>query len=73
MAYVTEKDHFMIKFQILSFNLSPTKKLILEMLQNGRAAVENIATTIGISKEMTYKHLRELKTMGYISVKAVIH
>ncbi|WP_406657489.1 ArsR family transcriptional regulator [Methanolobus sp. ZRKC2] len=57
----------MIEFPILSFNLSPTKKLILEMIQNGNVEVENIAATIGISKGMTCNHLRELKTMGYIS------
>jgi len=67
VVYVTEEDNFMIEFPILSFNLSPTKKLILEMIQNGTVAVENIAATIGISKGMTYNHLRELKTMGYIS------
>ncbi|MDI3486247.1 MAG: CRISPR-associated protein Csa3 [Methanolobus sp.] len=67
VVYVTEEDNFMIEFPILSFNLSPTKKLILEMIQNGNVAVENIAATIGISKGMTYNHLRELKTMGYIS------
>ncbi|MDK2948686.1 MAG: CRISPR-associated protein Csa3 [Methanolobus sp.] len=67
VVYVTEEDNFMIEFPILSFNLSPTKKMILEIIQNGNVAVENIAATIGISKGMTYNHLRELKTMGYIS------
>jgi CRISPR-associated protein Csa3 len=67
VVYVTEEDNFMIEFPILSFNLSPTKKLILEMIRDGNVAVENIAATIGISKGMTYNHLRELKTMGYIS------
>jgi CRISPR-associated protein Csa3 len=37
------------------------------MIQNGTVAVENIAATVGISKGMTYNHLRELKTMGYVS------
>jgi CRISPR-associated protein Csa3 len=67
VVYVTEEDNFMIEFPILSFNLSPTKKSILEMIQNDTVAVENIAATIGISKGMTYNHLRELKTMGYIT------
>jgi CRISPR-associated protein Csa3 len=52
---------------MLSFNLSPTKKMILEIIQDGNVAVENIAVTVGISKGMTYNHLRELKTMGYVS------
>lgn len=67
VVYVTEEDNFMIEFPILSFNLSPTKKSILEIIQNGTVAVESIAVNMGISKGMTYNHLRELKTMGYIS------
>ncbi|MBP1909172.1 MAG: CRISPR-associated protein Csa3 [Methanolobus sp.] len=35
--------------------------------QNGTIVVENIAANMEISKGMTYNHLRELKTMGYIS------
>lgn len=67
VVYVTEEDNFMIEFPILSFNLSPTKKVILELIQNGTFAVENIAANVGISKGMAYNHLRELKAMGYIS------
>jgi CRISPR-associated protein Csa3 len=67
VVYVTEEDNFMIEFPILSFNLSPTKKVILELIQNGTSAVENIAANVGISKGMAYNHLRELKAMGYIS------
>ncbi|WP_094227782.1 CRISPR-associated CARF protein Csa3 [Methanolobus psychrotolerans] len=67
VVYVTEEDNFMIEFPILSFNLSPTKKMILELIQKGTMSVENIAANVGISKGMTYNHLRELKTMGYIS------
>ena len=67
VVYVTEEDNFMIEFPILSFNLSPTKKAILELIQNGTTAVENIAAKLGISKGMAYNHLRELKAMGYVS------
>ena len=67
VVYVTEEDNFMIEFPILSFNLSPTKKAILELIQNGTTAVENIAAKVGISKGMAYNHLRELKAMGYVS------
>lgn len=67
VVYVTEEDNFMIEFPILSFNLSPTKKAILELIQGGTSAVENIAANVGISKGMAYNHLRELKAMGYIS------
>ncbi|MDG6219426.1 MAG: CRISPR-associated CARF protein Csa3 [Candidatus Thermoplasmatota archaeon] len=67
VVYVTEEDNFMIEFPILSFNLSPTKKAILELIQNGNSAVEKIAANVGISKGMAYNHLRELKSMGYVS------
>ncbi len=67
VVYVTEEDNLMIEFPILSFNLSPTKKAILELIQNGTTAVENIAAKVGISKGMAYNHLRELKAMGYVS------
>jgi CRISPR-associated protein Csa3 len=67
VVYVTEEDGFMIDFPVLSFNLSDTKKLILEEIQKGVSAVTQIAATAGISKGMTYNHLRELKAMGYIA------
>jgi CRISPR-associated protein Csa3 len=34
---------------------------------NGTAAVEAIAVKAGISKGMAYNHLRELRSMGYIT------
>ncbi|MDD3051360.1 MAG: CRISPR-associated CARF protein Csa3 [Candidatus Cloacimonetes bacterium] len=67
IVYVTEEDSMMIDFPVLSFNLSETKKLILEEIQKGVSAVSQIAVTAGISKGMTYNHLRELKSMGYIA------
>ncbi|WP_333788337.1 CRISPR-associated CARF protein Csa3 [Methanomethylovorans sp.] len=67
IVYVTEEDNFIIDFPVLSFNISPTKKLILELIMNGTAAVEAIAVKAGISKGMAYNHLRELRSMGYIT------
>ena len=67
IVYVTEEDNFIIDFPVLSFNISPTKKMILELVQNGTVAVESIAMGVGISKGMAYNHLRELKSMGYIT------
>ena len=67
IVYVTEEDSMIIDFPVLSFNLSETKKLILEEIQKGVSAVTQIAVTAGISKGMTYNHLRELKSMGYIA------
>ena len=67
VVYVTEEDNFMIDFPILSFNISPTKKAILEHIRQGEKAVTVIAGKVGISRGMAYNHIRELKDMGYIS------
>ena len=67
IVYVTEEDNFIIDFPVLSFNISPTKKMILEIIMNGTVAVEAIAVKVGISKGMAYNHLRELRSMGYIT------
>lgn len=66
IVYVTEEDNFIIDFPILSFNISDTKKIILEHIKSGVSSVQEIARGVGISKGMAYNHLRELKAMGYI-------
>jgi len=66
IVYVTEEDNFIIDFPILSFNISDTKKIILEHIKSGVSSVQDIAIRVGISKGMAYNHLRELKAMGYI-------
>jgi CRISPR-associated protein Csa3 len=66
IVYVTEEDNFIIDFPILSFNISDTKKIILEHIKSGVSSVQDIAIGVGISKGMAYNHLRELKAMGYI-------
>jgi len=67
IVYVTEEDNFLIDFPILSFNISDTKKAILEQIQSGVTSVAAIVINVGISKGMAYNHLRELKSMGYIT------
>ena len=67
IVYVTEEDNFLIDFPILSFNISDTKKVILEQIRSGVTSVTAIAVNVGISKGMAYNHLRELKAMGYIT------
>ena len=67
IVYVTEEDNFLIDFPILSFNISDTKKAILEEIRSGVTSVAAIAVNVGISKGMAYNHLRELKAMGYIT------
>jgi len=67
IVYIKEEDNAIIDFPILGFNISVTKKAILELIQNGEKSVEVIAENLGISKGMTYNHIRELKGLGYIS------
>ncbi|MBN2110076.1 MAG: CRISPR locus-related DNA-binding protein, partial [Methanosarcinaceae archaeon] len=67
IVYVTEEDNSIIDFPILSFNISPTKKAILEHIRLGEKAVSAIAARVDISRGMAYNHIRELKDMGYIS------
>jgi CRISPR-associated protein Csa3 len=67
VVYVTEEDNVMIEFPILGFNISPTKKAILEHIIQGEKTVSKIALKVGISRGMAYNHIRELKDMGYIS------
>ncbi len=67
IVYVTEEDNSIIDFPILGFNISDTKKKILENIQSGITSVSEISKSVDISKGMAYNHLRELKAMGYIS------
>jgi len=67
IVYVTEEDSQTIDLPILNFGLSPTKRMVLEELQNDGKSVKNLAIKIGISRGMTYNHIRELREMGFIS------
>ena len=67
IVYVTEEDSQMIEiFRILNFGISPTKRMVLEELKNDGESVKNLAMKIGISRGMTYNHIRELREMGFI-------
>lgn len=67
IVYVTEEDSELIDLPILNFGISKTKKEVLEALQNGETSVKNLAVKIGISRGMTYNHIRELREMGFIA------
>ena len=67
IVYVTEEDNSIIDFPILGFNISNTKKKILENIQSGIVSVPDIGKSVSISKGMAYNHVRELKAMGYIT------
>jgi CRISPR-associated protein Csa3 len=67
IVYVTEEDSQTIDLPILNFGLSPTKRMVLEELKKDGKSVKNLAIKIGISRGMTYNHIRELREMGFIS------
>lgn len=66
IVYVTEEDQEIIDLPILNFGISHTKRLILEELQEGEMSVKNLSVKVGISRGMTYNHIRELRDMGFI-------
>jgi CRISPR-associated protein Csa3 len=67
IVYVTEEDNQTIDLPILNFGLSHTKRMVLEELKKDGKSVKNLAIKIGISRGMTYNHIRELREMGFIS------
>ncbi len=67
IVYVTEEDSQTIDLPILNFGLSPTKRMVLDEIQKDGKSVKNLAIKIGISRGMTYNHIRELREMGFIS------
>jgi len=69
IVYISEEDGNVLDLPILNFGLSKTKLMILEELQKGENSVKELAARIGISRGMTYNHLRELREMGFIDQK----
>jgi CRISPR-associated protein Csa3 len=67
VVYITEEDQRIVDLPLLDFGISPTKRMILEAMNEGLKSVPDIAVKIGISKGMTYNHIRELKAKGFIS------
>ena len=66
IVYISQEDGHVLDLPILNFGLSKTKLMILEELKNGENSVKDLAIKIGISRGMTYNHLRELREMGFI-------
>jgi CRISPR-associated protein Csa3 len=67
IVYVTEEDKQVLDLPILNFGISETKLMVLEELKKGDISVKNLAIKIGISRGMTYNHIRELREMGFIA------
>jgi len=66
VVYITKEDNEVIELPLLSFDLSKTKKRILEEINKGEVSVRNLAKRVGISRAMIYHHIRELKERGFI-------
>jgi CRISPR-associated protein Csa3 len=71
IVYITEEDKNIIELPKLNFGISKTKRVILEEVESGENSVNNLATKIGISRGMTYNHIRELREMGLIDQNAL--
>jgi len=69
VIYITEEDNETIELPLLSFDLSKSRKRILEEIEKGEKSVRKIAKKIGISRAMTYQYIKELKSLGYIKDK----
>ncbi|MEN4006413.1 MAG: CRISPR-associated CARF protein Csa3 [Methanobacteriaceae archaeon] len=83
IVYVTEEEGQIIDLPILNFGISKTKRMILEELEKKKtfevsdlecpdtgcstASVKNLSIKVGISRGMTYNHIRELREMGFIA------
>lgn len=66
IVYITKDDQQIIELPILNFGISPTKRMILEELEKEETSVQNLSIKIGISRGMTYNHIRELREMGLL-------
>ncbi|KZX17515.1 bacterial regulatory protein, arsR family [Methanobrevibacter cuticularis] len=63
-------DYFkkeVVDLPILKYGISNTKVDILRCLIEGCSTVKDLSTKIGISRGMTYNHIRELRDMGLIN------
>lgn len=67
IVYVTEEEGEIIDLPILNFGISKTKRMILEELEKEESSVKNLSIKVGISRGMTYNHIRELREMGFIA------
>jgi CRISPR-associated protein Csa3 len=68
IVYVNPEQE-LVDLPILNYGISNTKRLVLDELKKGESSVKNLAIKIGISRGMTYNHIRELREMGFISQK----
>ena len=66
IVYAIEENNLVLDLPKLGFNLSKTKRALLEEISKGKKNVTEIAKKLGVTKGMAYVHLRELKTAGMV-------
>ncbi|MGL4670261.1 MAG: CRISPR-associated CARF protein Csa3 [Methanobacteriaceae archaeon] len=66
IVYIDDETKQPVDLPILKFGLSKTKKTVLNSLIKGNNSVKSLSENIGISRGMTYNHIRELRDMGLI-------
>lgn len=66
IVYIDDESKQPVDLPILKFGLSKTKKTVLNSLVKGNKSVKSLSDDIGISRGMTYNHIRELRDMGLI-------
>ncbi|MDR2967170.1 MAG: CRISPR locus-related DNA-binding protein [Methanobacteriaceae archaeon] len=66
IVFVDNKKKDVVDLPILRYGISNTKKEILNCLIEGHNSVKDLSAAIGISRGMTYNHIRELRDMGLI-------
>lgn len=66
IVFVDDYNKNVIDLPILKYGISKTKKQILQSLIGGYDSVKDLSQKIGISRGMTYNHIRELRAMGLI-------
>lgn len=66
IVFVDNKKKDVVDLPILRYGISNTKKEILNCLIEGHITVKDLSAAIGISRGMTYNHIRELRDMGLI-------
>ena len=66
IVYAIEETSELIELPKLSFEMSRTKRAILEQLAKNAKPIPEIAEKLEKTRGMVYSHLRELKNAGYV-------
>ena len=64
--YITEEDKELIKLPLLKFEISNTKKKLLELINNDIKDLSVLMKKLDIKQSAVYKNISELKEEGYL-------